>query len=199
MDLLSGRTAALLVLGACFFAGGLTGCLCAGGIGGENAQQLEAYLRAYLELARDTGLEVSLPSLLWERMREPLAVLLLSFTAVGVSGIPAIFAGRGFLLGYSAACFCRIFGTWGLAPALVLFGLPGSLWAAALFLLGSRGMCASLILVGRGMGRLREPPSYGAPFWLDCLLGAGLLTVCVLLELLWVPGAVGKAAGFVLR
>ena len=85
-------------------------------------------------------------------MRFPLAALLMGFTALGVIGLPVLFAVRGFLFSFSVACFCRLFGGAGLIPALFLFGLPALLWAPALFVLGAQGMLGAYGLLRRVTG-----------------------------------------------
>ena len=89
-DLPSGQGGALAVLGLCFLLGGLAGCLFAALAENQGAVELGSYLEGYLLLARDGGLSVPLWSLLWTRLRDLLAVLILGLTALGVAGIPLL-------------------------------------------------------------------------------------------------------------
>lgn len=135
-DLPSEQRIALVVLAIAFLAGGGCGCLLAALSGGAGAQELSGYLAGYLALARDGELPRGLWPLLWGQLKYVLAALALSFTALGVAGLPILLGVRGFFFSFPVACFCRVFGGSGLFPAFVLFGLPALLWAPALFLAG---------------------------------------------------------------
>lgn len=198
LDVPSGTMAALVILGMAFLAGGGVGCLLAGLVSGEGGAALSDYLRAYLLLAQEGDAVAGFWAVLWEQFRFPLAVLLLSFTAVGVVGLPALFAVRGFLFSFSVACFCRLFGSTGLVPALFLFGLPALLWAPALFVLGAQGMLGSYGLLRRVMGDSRYPLSFDTAYWWRCALCGGAVAMCVAMELSIVPVLVGAVARFVL-
>ena len=140
-----GRLPALLVLAACFLAGGLLGTLAAGGASG-----LDAYLSAFLAQARSGGLRA--PSLLaqvWTVIRWPGLVVLLGFSAVGLVGIPVAFGGRGVLLSFSIASFVRVYGGAGGLLASLLFGTSGILSVPVLFVLGVQGLGASRALAVR--------------------------------------------------
>ena len=108
LDLLSGEAAALVLLGASFFLGGAAGCVMAGLVGGEGQGALAEYIRGYLDLAAEGGMQPPFWPLVWELIRFPLLVFLLGFTALGVVGMPVLFAVRGFLL-----CFgCQSCSSW---------------------------------------------------------------------------------------
>ena len=72
VDLPAGETAALLVLGAVFLAGGAAGCLAAAGIRGDAGTALRDYLSAYLALAGEGGGAVTFAGVLWEQLSFPL-------------------------------------------------------------------------------------------------------------------------------
>ena len=198
LNLLSGNTAAILLVGVLFVLGGLGGCLAAGFVDGESGAALEEYLKAYLALAQGGTAQVSPGALLWDLVRFPLAVLLLGFTAVGVVCIPVVFGIRGFLFSFSVACFCRLFGWAGFVPAVFLFGVPALLWAPALFVLGMQGMAGSYDMLRRGRGDSCEPAFFHCGYWRRCALCVLMLAVCGALEYLALPSLVGAAAGFVL-
>lgn len=126
----------LTLLSVFFLAGGAGGCLFAGL---AQSEEIDAYLTAYLELARQGTVVREFWPILWGQLRPLLLTLLLGLTAVGVVGIPLLFLVRGFLLGFSVRCFCGVFGPAGAIPALALFGLPALLWGPALFLAGVPG------------------------------------------------------------
>ena len=187
-DLPSGQGGALAVLGLCFLLGGLAGCLFAALAENQGAVELGSYLEGYLLLARDGGLSVPLWSLLWTRLRDLLAVLILGLTALGVAGIPLLVGVRGFFLCFSAGCFCRVFGGAGLLPAFALFALPALLWAPGLFLAGGPGLCRAKGLLDRAVapgGRGGGLPPGGQ--LRRAGLCAGLMLGCALLEYWVVP------------
>ena len=199
LDVPSGTLAAMAVLGMAFLLGGGAGCLLGGMVNGAGGSALSDYLQTYLTLAQDgTEGAPGFWAVLWEQMRFPLAALLMGFTALGVIGLPLLFAVRGFLFSFSVACFCRLFGGAGLIPALFLFGLPALLWAPALFVLGAQGMLGAYGLLRRVTGDSRYPLSYDTAYGVRCALCGGAVMLCVILELSIVPVLVGASARFVL-
>ncbi|MCI8871115.1 MAG: hypothetical protein HFF39_11395 [Lawsonibacter sp.] len=197
LDLLCADRAAVLLLGALFLAGGAAGCAAAGSIGGEAGEALREYLTLYLSLAGSGGAEVSFGRVLWEQLCFPLFTLLLGFTALGLVGIPLLFAAKGFLFSFCVSCFCRLFGGAGLAPAVFLFGLPALLWAPALFVLGTQGVSSSFIMFRRCLGDNRAPAFLSGVYWMKCALCGGAAALCVALEYLVLPALVGASARFV--
>lgn len=187
--LLNASAAGVMLLGGMFFLGGLCGVVAAGRVDGESGLALQEYVRGYLTLSGAGGVEISLWRAVWEHVRFPLAIWLLGFTGAGVAGIPLVFGVRGFLFSFGVACFCRLFGWAGLAPAAVLFGLPALLWVPVLFVMGVLGMRSALALCRREV--------CGLPWrcWGVC---AAVLWSCVLLEYLVVARLAGAAGQIVL-
>lgn len=184
----------LAALSACFLLGGALGAFFGGGMSQASAQELAAYLNAYLSLAGEGGVAVEFGAVAWEQFRLWIAVILLGLTALGVVGIPVLFAVRGFLLAFSVAGLCRVFGAAGLGPGLCLFGLPAFLWAPVLFLAGSQCMNSAWVLLRRGLLDSREPLPFTSAYWGRLgLCGAGL-TLCVMLEYLAAPVLLAAAA-----
>lgn len=112
--------------------------------------------------SRRSGGEITAPalaSLVWDTVRWPLLALLLGFTALGLLGLPLLFAVRGFLLAFSIASFVRLFGGAGCLLALLVFGVSGALSVPVLFVLGVQGLLAARVLAGRvwGMGKTLRP------------------------------------------
>lgn len=196
-DLLSGQGAALAVLGAVFMIGGGAGCLFAALAGGEGGASLSAYLADYLTLAADGTVGRSFWPILWREGRYWLAACVLGLTALGVAGIPLTLGVRGFFLGFSSACFCRVFGPAGLIPAAVIFGLPALLWAPALFLTGVQGLLSARQLLLRGPGEGGWPP-ISPVCWLRLAGCAGLELCAALVEFAAVPVLLRAAARVVL-
>lgn len=173
----------LLLLTALFLAGGLTGCLMASWVGGGGSDGLAEYIRSYLLTAQEgTGSTPTVPALLWDVFRYPLAVWALSFTALGLIGIPAAFAIRGFFLSFAISSFVRMFGGYGLLLAAVVFGIPGVFSIPVLFVLGCQGWLASRVLAERVSRGRRQAAPYDRLYWVRCGACAGGLLLCVWAE-----------------
>lgn len=197
-DLPSEQGGALVLLALAFLAGGAAGCVLAALSSGADVEELSAYLTGYLALARDGSLPRGLWAVLWGQVRYPLAAAVLSVTALGVVGLPVLFAVRGFFLSFPAACFCQVFGGRGLLPAFVLFGLPALLWAPALFLTGTPGLLSSRQLLSRFLGENRGGLPLNGGWWWRAGLCAGLVLAAGLLEYWVVPVLLRGAARVIL-
>lgn len=197
-DLLSEQSGALTVLSVAFLLGGVAGCFFAALSGGVGAVELSSYLADYLTLAQEGALSGGLWPLLWEHLKYFLAALVLSVTALGVIGLPLLFAVRGFAFSFSVACFCLVFGGRGLFPALVLFGLSAVLWAPALFLMGVPGLLCAQRMLRRVLG---ESGGGVSPGWSGLSRAAvciGLSIAAGLLEYWVTPVLLQTAARLVL-
>ena len=61
---------ALIILSACFLAGGLTGCLLAAQVGGAGEASLNQYLEAFLLAAQEGAVDVpALWTQIWDTLR----------------------------------------------------------------------------------------------------------------------------------
>lgn len=190
---------ALAVTAAFFLAGGLAGCLLASYVGGDGGASLSAYLQGFLR-ASGAG-EVDAPAmaaLVWNTARWPLLAVLLGFTALGLLGLPLLFAVRGFLLAFSIASFVRLFGGAGCLLAFLVFGISGAVAVPALFVLGVQSLVAARVLASRFLGEGKRPSPYGKAYLVRCGMCAAALCVCVLLDYLAVPVLVSGAAGALL-
>lgn len=179
--------------------GGLAGCLMSTFVGGAGQESLRAYLESFLSTAQNSG--AAAPALtvqLWDILRWPVLALLLGFTALGVLGLPVLFAVRGFLLAFSIAAFVRIFGSAGCLLAFLIFGVGGAFSVPALFVLGVQGLGAARTLASRFLGEGKAPSPYGRAYFLRCGGCAVALCVCVVLERFAVPALVSGAAGVIL-
>lgn len=190
---------ALATISVSFLLGGVAGCLMSTFVDGAGQESLRAYLEAFLSAAQNgstgaPGLVVQL----WDILRWPCFALLLGFTALGVLGLPMLFAARGFLLAFSIAAFVRIFGSAGCLLAFLIFGIGGGFSVPALFVLGVQGLGASRILASRFLGEGKAPSPYGRAYFLRCGGCAAGLCVCVVLERFAVPALVSGAAGMIL-
>lgn len=193
------RTAELMALGGFFLLGGLAGGLFAGLAEGEGARVLGDYLCDYLTLASQETVTCGFWPVLWEQFRYFLAVVILGVTALGVAGLPLLFAVRGFFFSFSVGCFFRVFGGAGLLPALVLFGIPALLWAPGFFLAGLQGWSNARCLLRRGLGDGRsELPVCRPVYWIRIGFCSVLFFVCGALEYMVVPVLLRAAARIVL-
>ncbi len=191
-----GAAPALIVLAASFFLGAAAGCILASRVDGDALEGLGSYISAFLA-ASGAG-EVTAPALLpllWETLRWPLITAVLGFTALGLLGIPILFAVRGFLLSFAAASFVKVLGGTGGLLAFLLFGISGMVSVPALFVLGVQGFNASRCLAGRALGEGKSRSPYGRKYFLRCGMCAAAFLVCVVLEYVAVSPLVAGVAG----
>lgn len=196
----SGCTAVLLILSAAFLIGAVAGCVFAERVGGNGETALEEFLEAFLSVA-NTG-ELTQPSVLsviWENLRWPLLILLLSVTPLGLLALPVLFLVRSFLLSFSIASFFRVLGTSGLALAFVLFGVTGLLYVPVLFVLGVQGYLLSGAVTGRLIGEGRKRPLLDHCVLVRCGVCAVVLCVCCFLEYHLIPVLMELLAALTVR
>lgn len=189
---------ALIIVSVSFLLGGLAGCLLSTFVGGAGQESLRSYLESFLSTAQNGTIAPALAVQLWDILRWPVLALLLGFTALGVLGLPALFAVRGFLLAFSISAFVRVFGSAGCLLAFLIFGVGGGFSVPALFVLGVQGLGAARTLASRFLGEGKAPSPYGRAYFLRCGGCAAALVVCVCLERFAVPALVSGAAGMIL-
>lgn len=194
VDLLSGQAAARLLLGSLFLMGSVFGCVAAGFIDDANGLLFES-MGGYRTLFAWTEGTAQFWRVLWEAAQVPGLTLLLGFTALGVLGIPVLFAVRGFLLCYAICAFYRILGILGLLSAFCLFGISALVWLPVLFQLGVQGLLGAYSLLRRVMGDGRYPLRYDGPYLIRCGLCAAAICLCAGIECLVVPVLLQKVAG----
>ena len=195
-----GIAPALVILSVCLGAGGLTGCLLAARVGGAGETSLYAYLEAFLAAAQGGAVDIpALWSQVWDTLRWPLAALLLGFTALGVLGLPVLFAVRGFLLAFSIASCVRAFGGTGWLLACLVFGIGGALSLPVLFVLGVQSFLSARALAARVRGDGKGRVLWGRDCLIRCAMCGGVLCVCILLERTAVPALLSGAAGVLLN
>lgn len=195
----AGMLPALAVISVSFFLGGVAGCCLSTFVGGAGEESLRLYLEAFLTTAQGEGAAApGLAAQLWDVLRWPALALLLGFTALGVLGLPVLFAARGFLLAFSISAFVQMFGSAGCVLAFLLFGVGGCFSVPALFVLGAQGLTAARALASRFLGGGKAPSPYGRAYFLRCGGCGAALCVCLLLERFAVPVLVSGAAGMIL-
>lgn len=187
VGLLTRETAVLLFMSMCFLVGSVIGCLMSGIISMQSGAVLLDYVQEYIAVFARADVRPAFASVVLETIRFPFIALVLSFTALGVLGLPLLFAVRGFMLSFAISAFYRLFGAVGYAPALVLFGLSAVIWLPALFHLGVQGMLASYSLLRRAVGEWRHPLPYDYGYLVRIGACAAALAACIALEHLVVP------------
>lgn len=196
----SGTSAALLILGAAFVLGGFAGCLLADQVVGGGSDALGEYLEGYLSAVYSGGMvKPDVLSVLWDTIRWPLLILVLSLTPLGLLGLPILFLVRGFLLSFAVASFFRVLGTAGLALAFVVFGITGLLCIPVFFVLGVQGFLWAGALTGRLLGEGRRQTLFDRVALLRCGVCAAVLCGYGLMEYGAVPVLLGSLADFLLR
>ena len=186
---------ALSVCGASVFLGGAAGCVLVSCVGGGGGTQLSAYLQMFLTAAREgQTAPPSLLPLIWNTIRWPLLTLLLGFTALGVLGLPVLFAVRGFLLCFSISSFVLMYGNAGSLLAFVIFGISSCTAIPVLFILGVQSMFSACRLAGRSGPGGGRSTGFERQHAVRCGVCAGALCVSVLLEYLVVPALTADLA-----
>lgn len=190
-----GRLSALALLGTAFGLGAVLGCCLAGHLSDTENSALLSYMEGYLSALRNGGAAMPGPGeVLWETFRWHGLVFLLSFTAVGLVGIPVVFGIRGFLLSFAVASLIRVLGGRGVILAALVFGMTGLLSFPAFFVLGTQGAAACRALARRSAGG-GKTPVYDKPYFIRCGLCAGALAVCACLERRVLPSILMILAG----
>ena len=191
-----GVLTALAVVSAAFCLGALAGMLLASQVGGGWQESLTAYLERYLAAAKlGAAGPPRVSAVLWETLRWPVSAFLLGFSALGVVGIPLLFAARGFLLSFAVSSFVLMFGGAGAILAFFAFGFTGMLSLPVLFVLGVQGFASGQELAVRALGGGKGPLSRGRAYWVRGGLCAAVLGVCMLLEWWAVPALLASVAG----
>lgn len=180
---------ALRLLTAGFFLGGIFGCIFASSVSGNGSLALSSYIQDFLSAIRAGSIHT--PGVLasaWSILRWPLITILLSFTAFGVIGIPALFFIRGFLYAFCISSFVQVLGKMGLLFAFMLLGVESLLSIPVLFIFGIQGLALATQLKGK-----KSRPKHLKPFLKDasvafrnalCLF---VLIFCIIWDVLFVP------------
>lgn len=167
--------ARLAVLAFCFALGALFGVFLSG-LSPDDPSLREYLLRYFQSSAVQGGLNIPLWTSIWDLVRWPLFVFLLGGTALGLAGVPALLAARGFLLAYAASMFTRLFGFPGMAASLTAFGVAALVSLPVLF-------AVSADAFGHALDRMRgaRSPEWGgrAQALAPCV---GLLVLAVALQ-----------------
>lgn len=178
----------LLLLALFFLAGILLGQVSAGRVPASAGEELERYLRGFLELEGEAAPGAAAAAALLY-LRYPLAAFLLGFSSIGVVLIPCLTGAFGFFLSFSVCCFTAAFGPKGVLLALAVFGLRCAVTLPCYFLLAAPSWRASgaLMSLSFGRGRRSAAPVCGRACWTRLWGAAAVLAAGICAELLLTP------------
>lgn len=162
----------LLPLG--FLLGGLAGHLAAG----LSADRLVAMLEGYSVNCLTYGsAKLDLPGLLWRCLQPMLLALVLSFSALGVLGLPVLLGVQGFRTGYAISGLARTWGISGLGTAALWIGVEDLILLALLLAISIPGWSRAWELATQTRLGRRIPPGYRQRCCLFCAAGLALLVL----------------------
>ena len=161
-----------LLLPLAFLLGGGGGHLLAG----LGAESLSGLLEGYSASCLAQGVtEPELPALLWRCLQPLLLALVLSFSALGVLGLPLLLGVQGFRTGYAISGLARTWGLPGLGAAALWVGVEDLILLALLLAVSIPGWARAWELATQTRLSRRLPPGYGRRCCLFCLGGLALL------------------------
>lgn len=161
-----------LLLPLVFLLGGVGGHLTAG----FEVDSLTALLEGYGVNCLTQGVaEPDLPGLLWRCMEPLLLALILSFSALGVLGLPVLLGVQGFRTGYAISGLARTWGFSGLGAAALWIGAEDLILLALLLAISIPGWARAWELATQTRLSGRLPPGYRRRCCLFCLAGLTLL------------------------
>ena len=134
------RMVSVVILAAAFSLGMLIGFLFGALI--PAGEGLSEYLAGYFSSVGQGSLSLSFLSVAWELLRWILFAFVLSFSRLGLIGLPVLLLARGFMLSHAVSVFVRTLGGCGLWMALAVFGVTAVLVIPALFALCCDGHSA---------------------------------------------------------
>lgn len=192
--LFSGDLSVLFLLCLIFFLGSIGGCIFAGFMDTSSESVLYQYVQGYISVLMQPDISLQLWPLVRDLFQFPMLTVALGFTAIGIIGIPALFAIKGFVFCFSVSVFFRLFGFDGYLLTFLLFGFSALIWFPVLFHLGVRGMLASYCFVRRMSGVACYPSLHYRHFICFGLCIAAL-SICVVLEYFVIPALLQVFAG----
>lgn len=161
-----------LLLPLAFLLGGGLGHLMAGLGGTQLTSLLERYSASCLARGAE---EAELLPLLWRCLKPLLLALVLSFSALGVLGLPLLLGVQGFRAGYAFSGLARTWGVSGLASAALRTGAEHFILLALLLAVSIPGWARAWELSTQTRLSRRTAPGYGRRCCLFCLAGLALL------------------------
>lgn len=163
--------AAWLLLPAVFLLGGVAGHMTAG----IESDQLAGILATYGAGTPEAGMDLpALLSLLGRMLRTLALAGILSFSALGVIGLPLLLAVQGFLAAYAISALVRTWGYPGLAAAALWVGGSNLIQLALLLAIAVPGWVCAWEIAGECRLDRVVPRRYAARCVGFCLAGLAL-------------------------
>lgn len=173
----------LLGLALCFLGGVILGQVLSGRVPPAAGDELEFYLRDYLQLVQEGREFRQIYSCLLIYFRDPVLIFLLGFASLGLVLIPCVTLAYGCLLSFSVCCFAAAFGPKGVLLALAVFGLRCLVSLPVYFWLAVPAWESSAQLAALALGKRRSPVGlYGRAYWVRCCMCVLILSGGVCLE-----------------
>ena len=195
----NGSAAALIILSALFFVGGIAGCVFADKVDGNGSTAATEYLNGFLSVvASDDLMNPQFFTVMWKTIRWPLIVAALGLTPLGLIGIPVAFLIRAFLLSFSISSLFRILGPQGLTFGFALFGLTGLLYIPILFALGIQSFLYSGAIASQIVGESKKRILCHKKMFVCYGICSALLCLCSLFECYTVPAILKSISGMLL-
>lgn len=173
----------LILCGALFLCGCVAGTFSSTFV--SDGTTLTKFFSEYLTLSQDgTFVDPSFFSVLVNTFRYPLLVFALSFSMLGLLGIPILSVVRGYTLAFSIAVMVRLYGGDGVLLALSMFAIGTLITVPCFLVLAAQSFRASglltLTVVKPGLRAGMSP--YNVKFFLCALICFGLLAIAALLD-----------------
>jgi hypothetical protein len=166
-------------------------CGCAIGVAAAASLPPEAGVADYLTVVKENygaGFGERFVSALLSAGRYHAAALFFAFSALGVVGLPALTALRGFLLCFSMSALVRCGGSASLPTVLALFAPEALIAVPCLFIISSQSFTSSLTLLRTLTKRAAKTSfPYGGGFIGRCAVCAAALAASSLITALVVP------------
>lgn len=160
-----------LLLPAAFLLGGIAGHLFAGVRSGQLTEVLTAYGTGIL--SSEFGLR-EVGYLLWQVVRMLLLAFVLSFSALGVAGLPILLSVQGFMNAYAVSAIVRTWGYHGFAVAVLWVGIGDLIQLVMLLTVAIPGWGCAWELASGGRAGRALPKNYLRSCTGICLAGTVL-------------------------
>lgn len=172
---------AWLLLTAEFLTGALTGHI----VAGLGSEQLTPVLERWVEEAVSQGTEPQPLSLLWRAAQPVGLAAILSFSALGVAGLPVLMGVRGFLTACTVSAFVRTWGYPGLAAGAAWVCVEDGILLAMLLAVAVPGWTVSWELATGRRNNAKLPRHMLGRCVGFCLAGLALTAACGYLVWYW--------------
>ena len=161
-----------LLLPLSFLLGGVSGHL----VSGVGFDHLSTMLQGYSVSCLTQGsVAFEFSGLLWRCLEPLLLALVLSFSALGVLGLPILLGVQGFRTGYAISGLSRTWGLSGLGTAALWIGVEDLILLALLLAIAIPGWARAWELATQTRLGRKLPPKYRQRCGLFCLAGLAVL------------------------